>query len=193
MEKDLRYMQRCLQLARLGLGHTAPNPMVGAVVVYQDQIIGEGYHHKAGMPHAEVEAIRSVRDTSKLPDSTLYVNLEPCNHIGKTPPCTELILTKKIAKVVVGQTDPNPLVAGKGLHHLRQHGVEVTERVLEKEARELNRRFNTFHTKKRPFIILKWAKTSDGFIDFFREPGQLANPAWITDEYCRTLVHKFCA
>lgn len=188
---DLKYMYRCLQLAEMGLGHVAPNPMVGAVVVYNDQVIGEGYHHQAGRPHAELEAIRSVKDHSKLPESTLYVNLEPCNHTGKTPPCTDLILNKKIPKVVVAQSDPNTLVAGKGLQHLREHRVEVIDGVLEKEALELNRRFNTFHTHKRPFIILKWAKTMDGFIDHYREQGQAANSAWITDEYCRTLVHKW--
>ncbi len=184
-------MERCLQLAQLGLGQTAPNPMVGAVVVHNDRIIGEGYHHKAGMPHAEVEAIRSVKNPSILHEATLYVNLEPCNHTGKTPPCTDLILENRIARVVTGQTDPNPLVAGKGLNRLRYNGIEVTEGVLKKESLELNRRFNTFHNKKRPFIILKWAKTSDGFIDQLREAGQNAKPSWITDEYCRMLVHKW--
>jgi len=184
-------MQRCFQLAEMGLGNTAPNPMVGAVIVHNDQIIGEGYHHKAGMPHAEVEAVMSVKDHSKLSESTLYVNLEPCNHTGKTPPCTRLILNKKIPKVVIAQTDPNTLVAGKGLQFLRDKGVEVVDCILEKEALELNKRFNTFHTKKRPFVILKWAKTTDGFIDHNREERESANPAWITDEYCRSLVHKW--
>jgi len=184
-------MQRCLQLAALGLGKTAPNPLVGAVVVWKDQIIGEGYHHAAGQPHAEVEAIRSVDDKSKLSESCIYVNLEPCNHTGKTPPCTELILEHKIPKIIVGQTDPNPEVSGSGIRRLRENKLEVIEGVLQKEALDLNKRFNIFHTKKRPFILLKWAETKDGFIDVFREPGQAANPAWITDEYCRMLVHKW--
>ncbi len=185
------YMQRCLQLAELGLGKTAPNPMVGAVVVCNDEIIGEGYHHAAGQPHAEVEAIRSVTDKSKLLESCLYVNLEPCNHTGKTPPCTELILKHQISRVVIGQADPNPLVSGQGIERLKANGCEVIEGVLKTECRELNRRFNIFHEKKRPYILLKWAQTKDGFMDIFREPGQPANPAWITDEYCRMLVHKW--
>ncbi|MCD6347362.1 MAG: bifunctional diaminohydroxyphosphoribosylaminopyrimidine deaminase/5-amino-6-(5-phosphoribosylamino)uracil reductase RibD [Bacteroidales bacterium] len=191
MLKDTMYMHRCLQLAGMALGQTAPNPMVGAVVVWNDQVIGEGYHQRAGEPHAEVEAVLSVKDKSRLSESTLYVNLEPCNHYGKTPPCTDLILANNIPRLVVAQVDPNPLVAGQGLQRLRDHNVEVVEGVLEKEALELNRRFNTYHTLKRPYIILKWAKTRDGFIDTLRDEDQPANPAWITDEYCRTLVHKW--
>lgn len=184
-------MQRCLELAANGAGRTSPNPLVGALLVSEGQIIGEGYHRGAGLPHAEVEAIRSVSDPSRLTSSTLYVNLEPCNHTGRTPPCTDLILSQGIPRVVVAQTDPNPLVAGKGLERLRSSGVEVISGVLDRQARELNRRFLTFHTQKRPYLMLKWAQTRDGFVDFQREPGQLANPAWITDEYCRMLVHKW--
>lgn len=184
-------MQRCLQLAQLGLGKTAPNPMVGSVIVWKDQIIGEGYHHAAGLAHAEVEAINMVSDISKLSDSTVYVNLEPCNHSGKTPPCTDLIITHKIPRVVVGQEDPNPLVAGKGLERLRKSGVDVTDGIMEQESRELNRRFNVFHSLKRPYILLKWAQTKDGFIDHVREADQTVKPKWITDEYCRMHVHKW--
>lgn len=191
MSEDEKYMQRCLQLAELGLGKTAPNPMVGAVIVWKNQIIGEGYHHAAGMPHAEVEAVSMVNDPEKLHESTLYLNLEPCNHTGRTPPCTDLIIRNKIPKVVVGQVDPNPLVGGKGLERLKKNGVEIIQGVLENEAKKLNRRFNVFHSHKRPYILLKWAKTSDGFMDQVRIAGQKANPAWITDEYCRILVHKW--
>ena len=191
MTADEKYMQRCLELASAGLGNTAPNPMVGAVIVHDGKIIGEGYHRKAGMPHAEVEAVRSVRQPKLLPESTLYVNLEPCNHTGKTPPCTDLILEHHIPRLVVAHTDPNPLVSGAGLNRLRNQGVEITTGILEAQARDLNRRFIIFHEKRRPFIILKWAQTRDGFIDIRREIGQQANPAWITDDYCRSLVHRW--
>ena len=191
MQDHQTYMHRCLELAKHGLGHAAPNPIVGAVVVWKNQVIGEGYHRQAGLPHAEVEAIQSVKDYSKLAESTLYVNLEPCNHTGKTPPCTDLILRHKIPNLVVAQTDPNPLVAGTGILRLRKKGVNVIEGILKKEAWELNKRFNCFHVNKRPFVLLKWAITRDGFIDQIRKPGEAANPAWITDEFCRSLVHKW--
>lgn len=185
------YMQRCLELAANGLGKTAPNPLVGALVVRKDQIIGEGYHHAAGQAHAEVEAIMSVKNKEKLSESTLYVNLEPCNHLGKTPACTDLILQHNIPQVIIGQTDPNPIVSGAGIERLRQNQVVVQTGILLKPCLDLNRRFNTFHAKKRPYIILKWAQTQDGYMDLFREAGQAANPAWITDEYCRMLVHRW--
>ena len=156
-------MQRCLDLAAKGLGHVAPNPMVGCVIVHRDQIIAEGYHEKFGAQHAEPNAIRQVSD-EVLRESTLYVNLEPCSHYGKTPPCADLIISKGIKKVVVGNLDPNPLVAGKGIQKLKDAAIEVTQAVLEKEGRELNKRFFTFHEKKRPYVILKWAQTSDGLI-----------------------------
>lgn len=183
-------MQRCLDLAGNGLGSVAPNPMVGAVIVNNDRIIGEGFHTGFGKPHAEVEAISQVKDLSLLPGSTLYVNLEPCNHEGKTPPCTNLIIEKNIGKVVVSQTDPNS-AAGGGIARLRNHGVEVITGVLEKESRWLNRRFNTFHESSRPYLILKWAQTTDGFVDSIREVFDNVNPAWITDETCRRMVHKW--
>ena len=161
---DTLYMSRCLQLARSGSGSVSPNPMVGAVLVADGRIIGEGYHKKAGSPHAEVEAIRAVSDERLLTAATLYVNLEPCSHYGKTPPCTSLILEKKIPRVVVGTKDPFDRVNGSGIMQLRENGVEVTCGILEEECRNLNRRFITFHLKKRPYITLKWAQTADGFI-----------------------------
>ncbi len=186
-----QYMRRCLELAQKGLGMVQPNPMVGSVVVHGGRIIGEGFHTAAGEPHAEVEAIRSVNDKHLLRESTLYVNLEPCDHTGKTPPCTRLIIESAIPRVVVGQVDPNPLVAGGGLQRLQSAGVEVTRGILEAESRFLNRRFNCFHEKKRPYVILKWAETRDGFIDRIRTTESGQPPAWITDEVCRKLVHKW--
>ena len=160
-----QFMKRCLKLAIAGLGKVSPNPMVGAIVVHNGEIIGEGYHTSFGNPHAEVEAIQSVSDKNLLPYSTLYVNLEPCNHFGKTPPCTDLILHHKIPEVVICNLDPNPLVSGKGIARLKENGIKVTVGILEKEGAFLNRRFFAFHSKKRPYIILKWAQTEDGFID----------------------------
>lgn len=157
-------MQRALGLAKLGLGHVSPNPMVGAVLVYENRIIGEGWHKKFGGPHAEVEAVASVADTSVLKGSTMYVTLEPCNHYGKTPPCTDLILKHNIKSVVVAMEDPNPLVAGSGIEKLRQRGVNVQVGMLEQESRRLNKRFITYFVKERPYVILKWAQSSDGFI-----------------------------
>jgi diaminohydroxyphosphoribosylaminopyrimidine deaminase / 5-amino-6-(5-phosphoribosylamino)uracil reductase len=159
------YMQRCLQLAAFGQGLTAPNPMVGSLIVCDDQIIGEGWHIKAGGPHAEVRAIASVKQPELLKKSTLYVSLEPCAHFGRTPPCASLIVKMQIPKVVIACRDPFPQVAGKGIQILKDAGVDVVVGVLEKAALSLNRRFITYHTKKRPFVILKWAATADGFID----------------------------
>ncbi len=184
------YMQRCLDLALNGLGSTAPNPMVGSVMVNNERILGEGYHTGFGKPHAEVEAIAQVKNPALLTESTLYVNLEPCNHQGKTGPCTDLILEKGIRKVVIGQCDTNP-VAGGGVERLRNHGVEVITGILENECRFLNRRFNTFHEHQRPYVILKWAQTTDGYVDSDRAGIQGSGPAWITDETCRRLVHKW--
>lgn len=191
LPEDVFYMARCLQLARLGLGLTAPNPMVGAVVVHNNRIIGEGWHRACGGPHAEVHAIATVREQHLLKESTLYCTMEPCNHHGKTPPCTELILASGIPRVVIGQTDPNTEVAGGGAQHLINRGVEVISGVLEDECLSLNKRFNTFHTQKRPYIILKWAQTRDGFVDAERDPASGVKPAWITNESCRRLVHKW--
>jgi diaminohydroxyphosphoribosylaminopyrimidine deaminase/5-amino-6-(5-phosphoribosylamino)uracil reductase len=186
-----QYMHRCIELARLGFGETAPNPMVGAVVVHSGKIIGEGYHHKCGQAHAEVNAIESVTDKSLLQESTLYVNLEPCSHFGKTPPCSDLIIQHKIQKVVICNVDPNPMVKGKGIERIRNAGIVVISDILKNEGEELNKRFFTFHRKSRPYIILKWAQTLDSFIDIERTPGQRQWPTWITNEEARMLVHKW--
>lgn len=164
--EDEYYLRRCLQLARLGAGAVAPNPMVGAVLVHNDRIIGEGYHMQYGQAHAEVNCINSVSeaDVHLIPQSTIYVSLEPCAHWGKTPPCANLITDKKISRVVVGCRDPFEAVNGKGIEKIRVAGIAVTVNVLETACRQLNQRFFTFHTKKRPFIILKWAQTADGKI-----------------------------
>lgn len=189
-ENQVKYMQRCLQLAKLGEGHTAPNPMVGCVIVHEGKIIGEGFHQKYGGPHAEVNAINSVRDELLLHDSTLYVSLEPCSHFGKTPPCSDLIIQKKIPRVVVGTVDPNQEVAGKGIEKLRDAGCKVIVGIMENECRELNRRFFAFHRNKRPYILLKWAQTANGFVDTIRKKEEQGKPNWITDEIARVAVHK---
>ncbi len=191
MHSDEIYMQRCIDLALPGLGRVAPNPLVGAVVVLKDKIIGEGYHRHYGGNHAEVEAIQAVSDKSLLKRSTLYVNLEPCCHYGKTPPCTNLILKSGIPRVVIGTVDPFDAVAGKGIARLRSQGVHVRVGVLKDDCRELNKRFFTFYEKKRPYIILKWAQTADGFIDISRLPNAEKRPTWITSEKLRMLVHKW--
>lgn len=188
---DEIFMARCLELARCGEGSVSPNPMVGAVVVHDGKIIGEGYHIKHGQAHAEVNAIAAVKDKSLLPESTIYVNLEPCSHFGKTPPCADLIKDMRIPRVVVASTDPNPLVAGRGVDTLRKAGRDVTVGVLEQEALELNRRFYTFHIQKRPYVILKWAQTLDGYIDAIRKEDDPIAPIWITNELSRRLVHKW--
>jgi len=182
-------MQRALQLAQLGLGHTYPNPMVGAVVVHHDRILGEGWHHKAGTPHAEVHAIESVIDKKLLSECTLYVSLEPCCHYGKTPPCTELILLSGIRKVVVATLDPNPLVAGKGVAQLRAQGIDVLVGLLEKEARYLNRRFWTQHLQQRPYVILKWAQSADGFMAPLQQ--NHGAPFWLSNPLSRQRVHQW--
>lgn len=181
------FMRRCLQLAEQGLGSVAPNPMVGCVIVHEGKIIGEGYHKKFGAAHAEVEAIASVTNQELLPQSTLYVNLEPCAHHGKTPPCSDLILDKKIPRVFIGTSDPYEEVMGRGIESLRDSGVEVVIDILKMDCRKLNHRFFTFHEKKRPYIILKWAQTKDGFIDKIREGVKGIN--WITGEEVQRLVH----
>jgi len=186
MDSDERYMRRVMELARLGSGNVSSNPMVGCVLVKDDEIIGEGYHERFGQPHAEVNAINSVQDKSKLAGSTLYVNLEPCSHYGKTPPCSNLIVEHKIARVVFATIDPNPLVAGAGFEFLMSNGIEVIQGVLEEEGRELNCRFLTFMEKKRPYIILKWAETADGFI-----AKENYDSKWISNDVSRRLVHKW--
>jgi diaminohydroxyphosphoribosylaminopyrimidine deaminase/5-amino-6-(5-phosphoribosylamino)uracil reductase len=181
------YMQRCFRLAQNGLGYVTPNPLVGCVIVHDGKIISEGFHQKYGENHAERNAILHVeaRHASLLLEkSTLYVNLEPCSHFGKTPPCADFIIEKKIPKVVISNSDSNPEVGGKGIERLRNAGIEVITGVLENEGRFLNRRFFTYIEKKRPYIILKWAESSDGFIRGETE-------RWITNEAMRNLVHKW--
>ncbi|OQA02151.1 MAG: Riboflavin biosynthesis protein RibD [Bacteroidetes bacterium ADurb.Bin408] len=191
LDTDILFMQRCIQIAQNGLGFVAPNPMVGCVIVHKDVIIGEGYHKQYGEAHAEVHAINAVSDKSLLSRSTLYVNLEPCAHYGKTPPCTDLIIKHKLPRVVIANTDSNPLVAGKGIKKLTEAGCKVTTGVLEKEGRFLNRRFFTFHEQKRPYLILKWAESADGFIDKLRDKNAEIKPNWITSERTRAIVHKW--
>lgn len=183
-------MLRALNLANRGIGDVAPNPLVGCVIVQNELIIGEGWHKEFGGPHAEVNAINSVKDKSLLTSSTLYVTLEPCSHVGKTPPCADLIIQLKIPKVVIATFDPNPLVSGKGIAKLEAAGVEVICGVLEEKARFLNRRFITFHTKKRPYIILKWAQSADGFMDVLRDEKSNGSVA-ISGEAAHQLVHQW--
>lgn len=180
------YMSRCIELAGAGLGTVAPNPMVGCVIVHDNLIIGEGYHHIYGDAHAEVNAINAVANQHLLTQSTLFVNLEPCSHFGKTPPCVNLILEKKIPRVVIAGKDPNPLVSGAGIDLLQKNGVEVIVGVLEKEHRFLNRRFLTFHEQKKPYIILKYAQSADGFIAP-TDNRQL----WLSSGASKELVHRW--
>ena len=185
------YIKRCLQIAKNGLGTTRPNPMVGAVIVHNDLIIAEGYTSAYGGNHAEVNAINAVKDKSLLTKCTLYVTLEPCSHFGKTPPCSDLIVKHKIPNVVIGCIDDNPEVAGKGITKLKASGCNVTVGVLEAECKAHHKRFFTFHNKKRPYIILKWAETADGFMAPIKKDEK--KPVWITNKYSRQLVHKWRA
>ena len=189
MNIDEKFMQRCIQLARNGRQNAKPNPMVGAVIVHNGRIIGEGYHVRCGEAHAEVNAFASVRaeDEALLTESTLYVSLEPCSHYGKTPPCADLIIKKGVRRVVVGCIDEFAEVQGRGIKKLRDAGIEVEVGVLENECKALNRRFFAFHREKRPYIILKWAQTANGFIDDHHKPLQISN------EFTRMLSHKLRA
>lgn len=182
-------MSKCLELALKGIGHVAPNPLVGSVIVHDEQIIGEGYHHRFGGPHAEVNAINSVINKSLLSSSTLFVNLEPCSHHGKTPPCSDWIVENKIAKVVIGCKDTFSEVSGKGIEKLKAAGIEVVVGVLEKESRSINRRFFTFHEKKRPYIILKWAQSKDGFLEPTRKDKAGSIP--VTNTLSNTINHQW--
>jgi len=190
---DLKFMRRCIDLASGAEGLTYPNPLVGSVIVHEGKIIGEGYHLKAGTDHAEVAAVKSVKDRSLLGLSTLYVNLEPCSHHGKTPPCADFIIANSIKRVVVGTVDTNAKVSGEGIAKLRNAGVEVITGVAEEECRRLNRRFFTFHEKKRPYITLKWAESADGFLDYERTENHPTGPNWISGKPERVLVHKWRA
>ncbi|WP_411894811.1 bifunctional diaminohydroxyphosphoribosylaminopyrimidine deaminase/5-amino-6-(5-phosphoribosylamino)uracil reductase RibD [Winogradskyella sp. A2] len=191
MKKHEYYIKRCLQIAVNALGTSRPNPMVGSVIVHDNNIIGEGYTNPYGGAHAEVNAIKSVKDKSKLAESILYVTLEPCSHFGKTPPCSDLIIDHIIPKVVIGCIDDNPEVAGKGIAKLKASGCNVTVGILEDMCKKHHKRFFTFHNEKRPYIILKWAETSDGFIAPITKNEQ--KPVWITNQYSRQLVHKWRA
>ncbi|MEZ4802894.1 MAG: bifunctional diaminohydroxyphosphoribosylaminopyrimidine deaminase/5-amino-6-(5-phosphoribosylamino)uracil reductase RibD [Gelidibacter sp.] len=186
-----KYIKRCIEIAKNGLGTTAPNPMVGCIIVHDHTIIGEGYTSSYGGNHAEINAMNSVKDKSLLKHSTLYVTLEPCSHFGKTPPCSDAIIRQQIPKVVIGTMDTNSKVAGKGIEKLKEAGCEVLVGVLEEKCKEHHKRFFTFHNKKRPYIILKWAETSDGFIAPKTKNEQ--RPVWITNEFSRQLVHKWRA
>ncbi len=188
---DKQYMSRCLQLAAMAGGKASPNPMVGSVVVLRGNIIGEGYHQRCGEAHAEVNAINAVADKSDLPDATLYVNLEPCTHHGRTPPCADLIIKHQLKRVVIGCVDTFSKVAGRGIARLREAGIEVTVGCMEAESLFLNRRFFTFHTMERPYIILKWAQTQDGFVDILHEGDVRMRGVWITNQASKQLVHKW--
>ena len=182
-------MQRCLQLATAGAGYVAPNPMVGAVLVHENRIIGEGYHQAYGGPHAEVHCVNAVKEADRhlIEKSVMYVSLEPCAHFGKTPPCADLIIEKKIPQVVIGCRDPFKQVDGKGVEKLQAAGVQVTLGMLESESRSLNKRFITFHTEHRPYIILKWAQTANGKIAGDHDGERLL----ISNEFTNRLVHKW--
>lgn len=190
-DDDIKFMQRCLDLAGKAEGNTYPNPLVGSVIIFKGTIIGEGYHLRAGGSHAEKIAIDSVNERELLKYSTLYVNLEPCNHFGRTPPCTDLIIKSGIKKIVAGTIDTNEMVGGKGINTLGNSGCEVKTGVLNQECRWINRRFFTYHEKKRPYIILKWAQSADRFIDIERDKFQVRRPTWITGKAERILVHKW--
>lgn len=187
MTTDEKYIRRCIELARNGMCNAAPNPMVGAVIVRDGKIIGEGYHARCGEGHAEVNAIRSVKNEELLKDSTIYVSLEPCSHYGKTPPCADLIISKGIPRVVVGCVDPFVEVSGRGINKLRNAGIDVKVGVLEDECKNLIKRFVTLNIKKRPYITLKWAESADGFIDIIRQNG---NPEILSTPITSMYVHK---
>ena len=189
MEHEI-FMQRCVDLAYLGQGNVSPNPMVGCVIVKNGLIIGEGYHSEYGGKHAEIKAIESVIDQKEIENSTVYISLEPCVHHGKTPPCVHELINRKIKTAVIGSRDSNPIVGGKGIESLKRVGIEVIENILEEECRKLNKRFFTFHEKRRPYVILKWAQTSDGYLDKNREVGE-KGVNWISSPESKVLVHKW--
>ena len=188
-----KYINRCIELAKNGAGSVSPNPMVGCVIVHKEKIIGEGYHKKYGEAHAEVNAVNSVQNKKLLKESTIYVSLEPCAHFGLTPPCSDLIIENRIPEVVIGIVDPFAQVAGRGIEKLKKAGIRVITGVLENKCRELNKRFFTYHEYKRPFIILKWAQTTDGFIDIERKEKDFGEPTWITGKEALKRVHEIRA
>ncbi|MBG8554442.1 bifunctional diaminohydroxyphosphoribosylaminopyrimidine deaminase/5-amino-6-(5-phosphoribosylamino)uracil reductase RibD [Hymenobacter guriensis] len=183
---DQLMMRRALDLARLGAGYTRPNPMVGCVITHQGRVIGEGWHRRYGGPHAEVNAVASVMEPHLLPEARVYVTLEPCSHFGKTPPCADLLIEKRVAEVMVCNLDPNPLVAGRGLQKLRDAGISVETGLLEAEGRWLNRRFFTYQEQQRPYVVLKWAETADGYL-----AGPYFQPVPISGELARVAVHQW--
>lgn len=189
MDRDEFYMQRCLQLGANGIGQTYPNPLVGSVVVLDGVILGEGWHQRPGEAHAEVRALESVKHKTALSGATVYVNLEPCSHFGKTPPCADLLVHHKVKRVVIGAVDSNQLVSGRGIEKLKSAGIEVKTGVLEKKCRELNKRFYCFHEKKRPWILLKWAQSADGFLSPDHKDKQA--PVYLTGLFSRQLVHRW--
>lgn len=186
--EDELFMRRALELAQRGTGYVSPNPLVGCVIVHDNRMIGEGWHKQYGGPHAEVNAVESVADKTLLPQSTVYVTLEPCSHFGKTPPCADMLIREKVKRVVIANLDTNPLVGGEGIRKLRQAGIEVVTGICDGEGRAINRRFFTFIEKKRPYIILKWAETADGFI-----ARENYDSKWISSIYARQLVHRWRA
>ena len=190
MNLDEKYMLRALQLAKLGGAATKSNPLVGAVIVLNNEIIGEGYHQKYGEAHAEVNAVKSVKDPAMLKEATIYVTLEPCSHFGKTPPCADLLVRSEFKRVVIAQIDPFSEVSGRGIEKLRNAGIPVDCGILEAEAMELNKRFMTFHTKKRPYITLKWAQTKDGFIDRDRSTHSETGINWISQPETQVITHQ---
>ena len=187
-----KYMKRCIDLAKNGFGQTYPNPMVGCVIVHDDKILAEGWHRKAGEAHAEVNAINNLKDENLIKNATLYVSLEPCSHFGKTPPCADLIIEKGFKKVVIGTADPFAKVKGRGIKKLMDKGCKVILGVLEDECLELNKRFMMFHQHQRPYVILKWAESADGFLSPF-EYGKDQNkePVWLTNSYSKQLLHQW--
>ncbi|MEM7163661.1 MAG: bifunctional diaminohydroxyphosphoribosylaminopyrimidine deaminase/5-amino-6-(5-phosphoribosylamino)uracil reductase RibD [Bacteroidota bacterium] len=184
--KDEIFMRRALELAERGRGAVSPNPMVGCVIVYQSRIIGEGWHQRCGEAHAEVNAVNSVADKSLLKESTVYVTLEPCSHYGKTPPCADLLVKHEVNKVIIANRDPFPKVDGNGIQKLEDAGIKVEVGLLQQEGKDLNKRFFTFHGEQRPYIMLKWAQTADGFV-----ARENFDSKWISNQYSRKLVHKW--
>lgn len=190
-EVEPKYMKRALELAVMAGGNTRPNPLVGAVIVHDGHILGEGFHARAGEPHAEVIALSRVQERGLIRESDIYVTLEPCSHHGRTPPCAEMIVREGFKRVIIGTLDRSVKVAGRGVKILEKGGCDVVTGVMEKECREVNRRFFSWHEKGRPYIVLKWAETADGFLDAKRNPGMTKGPNWITGNPERLLVHKW--
>src|SRR5690606_4319825 len=185
-DKDILFMKRAMELAENGRGNVSPNPLVGCVIVCDDKVIGEGWHRQCGGPHAEVNAVNAVKDKKILRESTVYVNLEPCSHFGKTPPCADLLVKHEVKKVVISTLDPNPQVAGRGMGKCKPKGIDVLTGVLERGGEAPSRRFFGFHRNTRPYVMLKWAQTADGYI-----AREHYDSKWISNESSRQLVHRW--